>query len=278
MRTRISVLCAILLVQTPARESIAPAQPVFAYPCDDYALGLRRGTKFGTLIQSKGTPFSGTWHLADDLALAAGTPVRAIAAGVVRYSDFSPTWTDAKGFVHWNLGNVIVIEHELKPELESLAAVCSFYVHMAADRRVEVGELVERGQLIGRIGADRSEENGRYPAHLHLGIHRGAYVQITPAFERSLVRAAASKQGLRLGDVVLRGELELRRSGDSDVLISSKSGPEKALLSLLVGSTAPKDPPADIMNWCEGYGPKETLADWLEPSKFLARHAARAAK
>ena len=77
---------------------------------------------------------------------------------------------------------------------------------------------------------------------------------------------------------MLRGELELRRSGESDVLISSKSGPEKALLSLLVRSTAPKDPPADIMNWCEGYGQKQTLADWLEPSKFLSRHAPREAK
>lgn len=192
MRALALLLCPILLAQAPAREQVAPAQPTFAYPCDDYARGLRQGTKFGTLMKSEGTPFSGTWHLADDLALPAGTPVRAVAAGVVRYSDFSPTWTDERGVVHWNLGNVIVIEHELEPKVESLSAVCSFYVHLAADRRVAVGERVTRAQVIGRIGADRSEENGRYPAHLHFGIHRGPYVQITPAFERSLMRAATS--------------------------------------------------------------------------------------
>jgi len=37
----------------------------------------------------------------------------AVADGIVRYSAFSPTWTDADKHVHWNLGNVIVIEHAL---------------------------------------------------------------------------------------------------------------------------------------------------------------------
>jgi murein DD-endopeptidase MepM/ murein hydrolase activator NlpD len=151
--------------------------------------------------------------------------------------------------------------------------VCSIHVHLAADRRVQVGERVTRGQLIGRIGADRSEENGRYPVHLHFGIHRGPYIQVPPALVRELCAAAASEVGLRFGDVVLRGELELRRVGESSVLITAKADGSDALPSLLVGSTAPVDPPPDIMGWCEGYGDRETLSEWIRPSTFLREHS-----
>ena len=47
------------------------------------------------------------------------------------------------------------------------------------------------------------------------------------------------------------------------------------ILSLLVGSSAPKDPPPDIMGSCQGSGDRETLAEWLEPSGFLRPRAGR---
>jgi murein DD-endopeptidase MepM/ murein hydrolase activator NlpD len=274
MRSSVLVLCAALMATTsgPAREE--PTS--FAYPCADYVKGLRSGGNFGTYVDSPGRPFHHSWHLAEDVWLPAGTTVFAVADGVVRYSAFSPTWTDAKGFVHWNLGNVIVIEHELAPPIGELDRVCSFYVHLAADRRVAVGERVARGQCIGRIGANRSDENGRYPAHLHFGLHKGPYFQFAPAFERHLVAKAASKDGLRAGDTVLRGELEFRRQGDTTLIVTSKSTGASIVLSLLVGSTAPKDPPPDIMSWCEGYGDKPTLEEWLKPSAFLREHLAAA--
>lgn len=256
----------------PAQET----RPIgFVHPCLGYAKALGAKGNFGLHVQSKGSPFDGSWHLAEDVWLPAGTEVRAIADGIVRYSDFSPTWTDEKKQVHWNFGNVIVIEHELAPPVEELAAICSLYVHLAADRRVKAGERVTRGQVIGRIGADHSEENGHYPAHLHFGLHRGPYLQVPPAFERELRRAATSKEGLRVGPDVLRGELEIVRKGADEVLITTRENKKGVVLSLLVGSTAPKDPPPDIMCWCEGYGPQETLSEWLEPSTFLARHGAR---
>jgi murein DD-endopeptidase MepM/ murein hydrolase activator NlpD len=258
-----------------AKQESKPALPTFVEPCAKYASGLRQGGNFGAYIDAKGSPFAGSWHLAEDVWLAAGTEVRAIGDGVVRYSDFSPTWTDAKGGVHWNFGNVVVIEHALQPSIDGLDAICSLYVHLASDRRVKVGDRVTRGQVIGRIGADRSEENGRYPAHLHFGIHRGPYIQIPPAFERQLRHEAASEEGLRAGDVVLRGEIEVKLNSETSVLVSSATSHASILLSLLVGSTAPRDPPPDIMCWCEGYGAKETLDEWLKPSKFLAAHAAR---
>ncbi len=262
------LLCGLAVGRIGAQDSSPPApEPALVYPCDDYTKGARGGN-FGVHVTKKDSPFRDTWHLAEDIWLPGGTEVRSIADGVVRYSAFSPTWTDDNGHVHWNLGNVIVIEHGLG-EGEKLEAICSVYVHLAADRRVAVGERVLRGQVIGRIGKSRSEENGRYPAHLHFGLHRGPYVQISPSLVRSLHEASRSEAGLRFGDAILRGDLEVKLSGKTSVLITEIEGGESALLSLLVGSTAPKDPPPDIMGWCNGYGDEKTLEEWIEPSTFL---------
>ena len=253
-------------------------EPAWVFPCEGYLRGLQGKGNFGVHVTSRRSPFRGSWHLAEDVWLRAGTEVRAVADGVVRYSAFSPTWKDERGHVYWNLGNVIVIEHALDPPLllegeeEPLAALCSVYVHLAADRRVEVGERVSCGQPLGRIGADRSEENGRYPAHLHFGLHRGPYVQIPPALARELRAAAASETGLAFGGTVLRGALELRLVAES-VRITAVGSGESVLLSLLTGSTAPKDPPPDIASWCQGYGDEATVEEWLPPSTFLRARA-----
>jgi murein DD-endopeptidase MepM/ murein hydrolase activator NlpD len=279
-RPLLAALAAAVPCATPSRQEAGAErfEPRFTWPCDDYAKGVH-GKSFGVHVTRKGSPFHDSWHLAEDVWSPPGTEVRAVADGVVRYSAFSPTWTDDTGFVHWNLGNVIVIEHPLDPPERvgdgELGAVCSFYVHLAADRRVAVGERVARGQPIGRIGADRSDENGRYPAHLHFGLHRGPYVQIPPSLVRELADAARSKDGLRFGDQVLRGELELRLSGETSVLVTAKQGGESVLFSLLAGSTAPIDPPPDIMTWCAGYGARETLDEWIEPSSFLRARTRR---
>ncbi|MBK7877058.1 MAG: M23 family metallopeptidase [Planctomycetes bacterium] len=299
---------------TRVEEPRAPKRTVFELPCTGYAKAVNARGSFGHHVTSPGSPFHDSWHLGEDVWLPAGTEVRAVADGIVRYSAFSPTWTDAQGFVHWNLGNVIVIEHALAVEeqaegapprpagpgtkstrepgdvrtprpdtsgaaadnalakLDELTAVCSVYVHLASDRRVKVGDTVKRGAVIGRIGADRSEENGRYPAHLHFGLHRGPYLQIPPSLVRELRTAASSKTGLVLGPIVLRGELVLERSGESNVLITAKESGTKAVLSLLAGSTAPKDPPPDIAGWCQGYGDEPTVEEWLRPSQFVREH------
>lgn len=274
----IRLLLALACVASTMREELRPpvlAVPTaFVFPCDDYEKGLQSGGNFGTYVESKSSPFHDSWHLAEDVWLPSGTSVRAVADGIVRYSAFSPTWTDGKGGVHWNLGNVIVIEHALVPPEGDHATVCSFYVHLASDRRVGVGDRVTRGMIIGRIGADRSEENGKYPAHLHFGIHRGPYYQIPPAFRRELEKQSASKDGLRLGDLVVKGELTILLHDQTSVTVTSKASGTSIIYSLLVGSTAPKDPPPDIMCWCEGYGPKGTLAEWLKPSTFLRERIA----
>ncbi|MBL8899264.1 MAG: M23 family metallopeptidase [Planctomycetes bacterium] len=260
-----------------AEQALPPsAATSFAWPCEGYLRGLRGRGSFGVLVRAAGTPFDRTYHLGEDLWLPAGTPVLAIADGIVRYSAFSPTWTDARGLVHWNLGNTIVLEHAVVPAERGARAVCSFYVHLGADRRVAVGDRVRCGERVGTIGADRSEENGRYPAHLHFGLHRGPYVQIPPTLTRELRAAARSASGLRFGEHVLRGELQLTRERATGLCVRALDGGAPVVLSLLVGSTAPLDPPPDIMGWCEGYGRDPAVVrEWLRPSEFLRQRGAR---
>src|SRR3989442_836308 len=89
----------VLFASGAVRSQDAPAPepaPRFQLPCDGYVGALRGAGNFGVLIPADGSPFGGTWHLAEDVWLPAGTEVRSIAAGVVRYSDFSPSWTDAQ--------------------------------------------------------------------------------------------------------------------------------------------------------------------------------------
>jgi hypothetical protein len=273
LRSALAALAAMLPIaaQTPKPEKpVAVHEPRFVWPVDDYHRGLRGRGNFGVLITAKGSPFAGTYHLAEDIWLPGGTEVRCIADGIVRYSDFSPSWKDAGGRIHWNLGNVIVIEHALVPPVDDQTHACSVYVHLAADRRVKVGDVVRCGQVIGSIGRDRSEENGLYPAHLHFGIHRGPYMQISPAWRRNL-ETEAKTTGIAIGiGEPIRGEIELVPREDDSVLVRSKADGRSFVLSLLTGSTAPDDKPADIMGWCSGYGDKPTVDEWLRPSRWIA--------
>jgi len=249
----------------------------FDYPCDGYTKGLRGKGNFGAYVDPRRTKsvFADSYHLAEDVWVEGGTEVRSVADGRVVYSDFSPTWTDEAKHVHWNLGNVIVIEHELgearkEGEPEQL---CSVYVHLGADRRVKTGECVARGQVIGTVGADRSEENGRYPAHLHFGLHQGPYLQISPAWKRDLEREAR-EFGLPCGNDqhLVKGEIELTKLPGASVRIDFVGQEETTFFSLLMGSTSPDYHPADIAAWCEGYGNEETVKEWIRPSTWIRKH------
>ncbi|GGR18154.1 M23 family metallopeptidase [Agromyces mediolanus] len=77
----------------------------------------------------------------------AGTPVPAIAGGVVVYSD----WYDG-------LGNVVTIHH---PD-----GAFSGYCHLT-DRSVSVGQEIARGVIVGTVGGTRTATQ-HYAPHLHL--------------------------------------------------------------------------------------------------------------
>lgn len=123
-------------------ESIAPAGSV-----------VRPLTSFNNF----GTPYAG--HKGTDYMADRYTPIYAIADGVVVASTESgPGW-----------GVYVKIAHNIGGQ-----SVTSLYAHMSyGTRRVEVGQTVSAGQLIGQVG-----DTGRaYGTHLHLEIYvNGSWV------------------------------------------------------------------------------------------------------
>jgi hypothetical protein len=85
-----------------------------------------------------------------------GDPVYATAHGLVVF---------AKNY-HVGWGNVVILRHAYY-EGFSLKYVDSLYGHLL-DFKVEEGQQVKRGQLIGRIGNNR----GMYDAHLHFEMRK----------------------------------------------------------------------------------------------------------
>lgn len=87
----------------------------------------------------------------------AGDPIYSIGRGVVVLSE------DVK--VGW--GNVIIIRHAFREVTGKIDMVDSLYGHLQ-ERRLKVGQLVEKGQLVGLMGGN----NGMYPVHLHLEVRK----------------------------------------------------------------------------------------------------------
>ncbi|MCE9518530.1 MAG: M23 family metallopeptidase [Verrucomicrobia bacterium] len=86
-----------------------------------------------------------------------GDPVFAIGGGVVVLSE------DVK--LGW--GNCIIIRHIFREPSGKIEMVDSLYGHLL-ERKVKVGDKIERGQQVGRMGSN----NGMYPAHLHLEVRK----------------------------------------------------------------------------------------------------------
>lgn len=105
---------------------------------------------------------SGTLHEGADFTPGEGSPIQAIADGVVRES------TDSGGAY----GVSIIIDHVIDGQL-----VSSHYAHMQYDsRQVQVGDHVTVGTFIGRTG-----NTGRsYGAHLHFEILMNGTATIDP--------------------------------------------------------------------------------------------------
>jgi hypothetical protein len=108
-------------------------------------------------------------HMGTDFAGATGTPVRATNRGVVRIVD---------AFFYG--GNVIYVDHG--------AGLSTAYLHLS-EQLVAAGDTVERGQVIGRVGA-----TGRVTGpHLHFIVRYGS-VTVDPL---SLLSAAGDSSGVR---------------------------------------------------------------------------------
>ena len=103
--------------------------------------GFGRGREFNGTVTSR--------HMGTDFAGAVGAPIRAANRGVVRIVD---------RFYYG--GNVVYVDHGL--------GLTSAYLHLSRPLAAE-GDTVERGQVIGRVGA-----TGRVTGpHLHLIVRYG---------------------------------------------------------------------------------------------------------
>jgi putative cell wall-binding protein len=109
-----------------------------------------------------GSPFGGVFHLAEDVEAPAGTAVHAAANGVVR------KLVNFQGYQEY--GGVALIEHQNVTGSKNV----SLYGHLDPNRfKVSVGEIVNRGDVIGYLGS--KDINGGWKTHLHFGIRKGAY-------------------------------------------------------------------------------------------------------
>lgn len=105
--------------------------------------GFGRARVFNGSVQSR--------HMGLDFAGTVGAPVRAVNRGVVRIVDD-----------FYLGGNVVYIDHG--------AGLVTAYLHLS-ETLVAVGDTVQRGELIGRVGA-----TGRVTGpHLHLIVRYGRY-------------------------------------------------------------------------------------------------------
>lgn len=123
----------------------------FIWPCENYEVVSDFGEKRAENV----------YHLGEDIALSAGTPVYAVSEGYVKHTG-----------IHSRFGLVILIEHVL-PSGEKIV---SLYGHLKKNTEVKKGDFVSKGEMIGYIGTE--EENGGWSEHLHFGIRKGPYVPV----------------------------------------------------------------------------------------------------
>jgi murein DD-endopeptidase MepM/ murein hydrolase activator NlpD len=109
------------------------------------------GSGFGSRLD----PFSGqmVMHAGLDFAAPAGTPILAAAGGVVSSAEYHPAY-----------GNMLTIDHG--------NGLQTLYAH-ASKLDIRQGEIVRKGQQIGRVGA-----TGRSTGpHLHFEVHVNGVAQ-----------------------------------------------------------------------------------------------------
>jgi murein DD-endopeptidase MepM/ murein hydrolase activator NlpD len=145
----------------PDGPASAPPPPADAFmpPVRDYFDPSRPSV--GVPIGSG--PFRESVHAGDDVAWnVPDRTVVAVADGVVRLVAHIYSW-----------GFLVVVEHRLPDR----RAYCSLYGHLSPSTTVAQGQVVRKGERLGATGRTETWENGGYLAHLHFGIHRGAYLQ-----------------------------------------------------------------------------------------------------
>ena len=129
-------------------------------PVRDYLDPKRKS--FGSAVSGAKGPFSGTYHVGDDVAWhRPQSTVIAIGDGQVKIASV--------GVASW--GGFVVIEHTG----DKGGPFCSLYAHLGPLVCVRPGQKVRRGQKIASVGRPFTWTNGGYGAHLHFGIRKGPF-------------------------------------------------------------------------------------------------------
>jgi murein DD-endopeptidase MepM/ murein hydrolase activator NlpD len=141
------------LTKPKTSSALGPAVPetsrvVFPLPVGTYT----NTDSFGWRVD----PYTGarTFHAGSDLAASLGTPILAVADGVVAFAGQRGSY-----------GGLIILNHTIGGD-----TVASYYGHMYPDGiHVAMGDSVAAGQHIGDVGS-AGKSTG---PHLHLEIHPG---------------------------------------------------------------------------------------------------------
>lgn len=155
--------------QTPApAQQPVPVTPtastVYAWPVEGEIL---RDFSVETLAYDQ---TMGDWrtHSGMDIAAAAGSDVLCMGDGVVK-----------SVFEHDLMGVTVVVDHQ--------NGVVSTYANLEAEPLAAAGQEVERGTVLGRVGATALAESA-LPSHLHLEVSRDG----TPADPADLLPERAA--------------------------------------------------------------------------------------
>ena len=138
--------------QTPATVQqptpVTPTAPVYSWPVEGEIL---RDFSVETLAYDE---TMGDWrtHSGMDIAADAGSDVHCMGDGVVK-----------SVFEHDLMGVTVVVDHQ--------NGVVSTYANLEAEPLAAAGQEVERGTVLGRVGATALAESA-LPSHLHLEVSR----------------------------------------------------------------------------------------------------------
>ncbi|MCS5729431.1 M23 family metallopeptidase [Herbiconiux moechotypicola] len=143
----------------------------------------------GTWVRTSGfgwreDPMTGerAFHAGSDFAAADGTPILAVADGLVVHAEYTG-----------NYGGLVIIEHTVNGE-----RVASYYAHMwETGIHVTEGQTVTAGQHIGDVGSSGKSTG----PHLHLEIHPGGQGHDPVDADAWLTDHAA--EGVTAGDTTL---------------------------------------------------------------------------
>lgn len=137
------------------------------------------GYGFGARVRSRGIFIAR--HLGHDILAAPGTSVRCMMQGNVVWSEMRLGSEQKK-----NWGGVVIVEH-IHPMNSS--RFYSVYGHIK-NLAVQVGEVVQAGQLLGEVAEGLTPENGYWKlAHLHFGVYVGPWTGLVlPGWARPFER------------------------------------------------------------------------------------------